>query len=232
MRRGQLTMVAAAPGTGKSALVQAILQRGNDAGNHNRVLYVSSDTDAVTMWTRSAAIAAGYDTSSIERMVREGNAFGLEAEVARATSHMQFSYNTSPSDEDLHREVEAYATRFGIYPEVIVQDNLMNLYAGDGDEFQALQGNCDFLHELARDTGAAVITLHHVTGEYENGDKPIPLGGLRGKVSKTPEVILTLFRRGDQLIVCPVKNRNGRASPQASWQLPMYVDLSRMKFSG
>jgi replicative DNA helicase len=231
IRQGQLTMVAAAPGTGKSAVVQAWLQRGNDEGNHNSVLYFSADTDPVTMWVRAAAIVTGYEQSDIMRMIQEGNDAGLIAEVQKAAGHMEFSFNTAPTDEDVMREVEAYCIKWGAYPEVIVMDNLSNLYAGDGSEFEALQGNCDFLHTLARQTNAAVITLHHVTGDYENGDKVIPLGGLRGKLSKTPETIFTLFRRGQQLMVTPVKLRNGSANPSGNIQLPVVVDLGRMDFS-
>lgn len=232
VRQGQLAMIAAAPGTGKSYLSQALLQRGDDEGRKNSVFYMSSDTDPVTMWTRAACIVTGYESHEIERMVEEGNDMGLIAEVRKAAGHMEFSFNTSPTDEDVMREVEAYSVKWGAYPEVIVQDNLSNLYAGDGSEFEALQGNCDFLHTLARQTNAAIITLHHVTGDYEDGDKAIPLGGLRGKLSKTPETILTLFRRGKQTMVCPVKNRNGTASAQAQIQLPIVVDLGRGQFSG
>lgn len=232
-RKGQLTLVVAAPGTGKSALTHSLLQRGNDAGNINTTLYLSADTDESTMWIRGAAIATGYDMSGIERQVREGTVSGWEAEVREATRHLEFTYNSSPSDEDVHRELAAYATKYGAYPEVVVMDNASNLYAGgSGDEYAALQDNCNFLHELARETRAAVITLAHATGEYVNGDKPIPRSGILGKIDKTPEMVLTLFRRGDYLHVCPVKNRTGKADPRAEWQLPLYADLARMHFQG
>ena len=232
IRRGQLTLVSAGSGVGKSAIIQAIIQRGNDHGARNTALYFSADTDETTMWIRSACIATGYDSSGIEQMIRDDNVAGLEVEVARDTRHMAFVYNTSPSDDDVLREVEAYSVKHGVYPEVIVIDNLMNLYAGEGDEFAALQGNCDFLHELARSTKAAVVALHHVTGEFSNGDKPVPRSGLRGKIDKTPEVVLTLYRVNAQMYVCPVKNRNGRADPRAEWQMPVFVDLARMNFQG
>lgn len=225
-------MISAAPGTGKSAIVQALLQRGNDAGRTNRVLYHSADTDEATMWVRAAAIATGFETSDIERDVRNGTFSGYEAEVRASAGHMEFVYDTSPSGEDILMEFEAYAVKYGSYPEVFVMDNLANLYAGEGEEFQALQGNCDFLHDLARDTKAAVITLHHTTGEYTNGDRAIPRSGIRGKIDKSPEVILTLHRRLDQTFVCPIKNRTGKADPRAEWQLPLYTDLARMHFQG
>lgn len=231
IRRGQLTLVIAGAGTGKTALIQSILQRGNDAGALNQVLYFSADSDEATMWSRAAAIATGYETSDIERQVREGNVRGWEAEVAEATRHMAFTYNTGPTDEEFHRELEAYGTKYGVYPEVIVMDNLRNLYAGSSDnEYAGLQDGCDFLHQVARETKAAVIALHHVTGEYVDGDKPIPRKGILGKLDKTPEMVLSLHRRGETLYVCPIKSRQGRADARAEWMLPLYADLSRMHF--
>jgi KaiC/GvpD/RAD55 family RecA-like ATPase len=232
LRKGQLTLITAAPGTGKSAVVQAMLQRGSEDGRVNQTLYYSADTDESTMWVRAAAIATGFETSDIERAVREGTFAGYEAEVRASTRHMDMVYGSSPSGEEILQEFEAYAVKYGVYPEVFVMDNLANCYAGEGDEFAALQGNCDFLHSLARDTKAAIITLHHTTGEYTNGDKPIPRSGIRGKIDKTPETILTLHRTGEQLWVSPVKNRTGKADPRATWNLPLYADLSRMHFQG
>lgn len=233
IRKGQLTLVAAAPGTGKSAVIQSMLQRGNEQGHVNRTLYHSADTDEQTMWVRAAAIATGYETSDIERDLRNGTISGYEAEVRASTAHMEMVFTTSPTGEDVLREFEAYSVKYGgVYPEVFVMDNLANLYAGEGEEFQALQGNCDFLHDLARDTKSAIVTLHHTTGEYTNGDKPIPRSGIRGKIDKTPETILTLHRRGEQLYISPVKNRTGKADPRAEWNLPLYADLSRMHFQG
>jgi hypothetical protein len=115
---------------------------------------------------------------------------------------------------------------------VIVVDNFKNLFAGGGGEFEALEGNCEFLHELAKETGAAVIALHHVTGENEDGTKPIPMSGLRGKISKTPAVIWTLHRTPSHLNISPVKNRNGKANASGAWTLPILADLGRMQYAG
>lgn len=230
IRRGQLSLIAAGPGTGKSALIQYWLQKGGINGEKNSVFYFSADSDADTMFKRSAAIATGWEQSQIDAMIRAGDVSALEAQVNANTQHMWFSYRSSPDIEDVAREMDAYATLYGEHPEVIVVDNLKNLYAGEGGEFEALEGNCEFLHELAKDTNAAVIALHHVTGENEDGLNPIPLSGLRGKVSKTPEVVLTLHRSQTHLYISPVKNRNGKAQASGQWTLPLEADLGRMQY--
>lgn len=231
IRRGQFTIVCAAPGVGKSAIVQYIVHHGEPGGAKNKTLYLSADSDEHTMWLRAASMSTGYDMGSIEKMVTDDNILGVEAEVGKQTAHIEFSYHSSPTDSDVQREIEAYGTKYGTYPEVIVMDNIKNLYAGEGGEFEALEGNCVFLQNLARETGAAVIGLHHATGEYESGDRAIPQGGLRGKLAKTPEVILTLHRTGDRMFISPVKQRSGRANAQGQWNLPILVDMSRMSFT-
>ena len=238
-RKGQLTLVAAGPGSGKSALVQYILQKGNglavdDPGRLvNRTFYFSADSDQTTMWKRSAAIATTHTQDQIDEAIFAERIEAFEAHVNRSASHMRFDYNSSPSDEYVLDSIDAYASVYGTWPEVIVIDNLKNLSLDGVDgEFQALEEACGFLHDLARDTNASVIALHHVTGENEDGMRPIPLSGLRGKVSKTPEVVTTLHRRESNMFISPVKNRNGIADASGQWILPVHVDLSRMMFTG
>lgn len=239
LRKGQLSLIAAGPGSGKSALIQNILHRGNglpvgDPGRQvNRTLYFSADSDSTTMWKRSAAIATGFTQDAIDQFLFSNNIAHLEEAVAASTGHMWFDYESSPSDAHVLNVIDGYTSTYGSYPETIVVDNLKNLgIDGVDGEFQALEEACGFLHDLARDTNAAVITLHHVTGENEDGQKPIPLSGLRGKVSKTPETVWTLHRQGGSMFISPVKNRNGVADASGQWLLPVHTDLSTMTFSG
>ena len=74
--------------------------------------------------------------------------------------------------------------------------------------------------------------MHHVVGSAEDGISPIPLSGLRGKVSKTPAVVWTLYRTPSHLNISPVKNRNGKADASGAWSLPILADLGRMQYAG
>jgi hypothetical protein len=233
--RGQLTLIPAGAGTGKSAWVQTILQRGNDRGDLNTALYFSADSDPATMFKRSAAIHSGWELSAIEEILNTGDRKGVEAQVNKATSHIRWDFESSPSENHIFLEIEAYAATFGAFPDVAVFDNIKNIDIGAGEgEFGMLEQACVFLHSLARDTGMAVIATHHVTGEFENGTTPIPLNGVRGKITKTPEVVLTLHRSedGQRLNVSPVKDRNGKADASGRWFLPINVELARMSFTG
>lgn len=231
-RRSQLSLVAGGPGAGKSAFVLYGLVKGLRGLATNRILYFSADTDAATVFIRVAAILTGWETSYIEGRLRADDTEEIEAIVANGASHIQMVFKSYPTPRDIDNQVDAYEEVWGVLPDVIVMDNLKNLDMGDegGEEFSALEAACEELHELARETNAAVITLHHVEGKHEDGMSPIPLSGLRGKVSKTPEVVLTLHRDSQNLYVSPVKDRNGKADPSGKWFLTVSSDLSRMQY--
>jgi hypothetical protein len=69
--------------------------------------------------------------------------------------------------------------------------------------------------------------LHHVTGGYNDADRPIPLSGVKGQIARVPEMVLTLHKQTDVcgpdlLCVSTVKNRGGKADPSGS----EYVSLT------
>jgi hypothetical protein len=142
---------------------------------------------------------------------------------------VQFSFD-SYSTADVLDDVKAYAVVHGAWPELIVVDNLMNLSRGGDDDLSSMTKAMDELHALASMTGACVLVLHHATGAYDDGDKPIPLSGLANKVSKLPAQVLTMHRKGDDVYVCPVKNRQGVADPSAGRQARLIFDGERMTF--
>lgn len=233
IRRGQLTLVAAGPGGGKTALVHTILHHGDGKGGVNRTLFFSFDSGPDVLWKRSAALSTGYTQSDIDQMQARGEAGSLEAAIKQHEPHIEWDFSGNPDEAHVLNELDAYAERYGAYPEVIVVDNLKDLQmAGVEDEFRSLEEGCVWLKDLARDTGAAVIALHHVGGNFEDGGQPIPMSGVRGKVSKTPAVILTIHRSGEYMNVSPVKNRNGKADASGRWSIPIKADLSRMSFFG
>lgn len=226
IRRGQLTLVAAGPGVGKSVLALTLALRMGSPG-----YYFSADTDVWTMFLRAGAMLTGWATSDIETAANAGNTQSIDV-LLQAHQHVRFDFEGRLEPDGFEAELKAYAMTYGEWPHFIIVDNLKNLDVGvAGEDHVRLEAACEYLHEMARTTGAAVIALHHVMGSYEDGCTPVPLPGLRGKISKTPEVVLTAYR--DQamttMFVCPVKNRNGRADASAGWSIPLRYDPSRMQ---
>lgn len=224
MRLGQMVLVASAPNVGKSPFALNLAYHSG-----LRAFYVSADTDAFTQYVRLISLAAGIAIEDIEKAPEEFSQY------ARMVGKIQFNFDASPSTEDIDDELLAYAQVWGDWPQIIIVDNLSNIYTGADDRWVALEKALDYLHDLARKTGALIVVLHHVTGEHENGDSPVPLAGLRGKVSKIPELVLTLWRAGDENNPCMgvaiVKNRGGRADPSGRRAAILRWDLEHGRLS-
>jgi predicted ATP-dependent serine protease len=205
-RRGQLTMVAAAPNAGKSmfALVYAI--KANVP-----TLFFSADTDVTTVMIRAASHISGHAQITVEQNLDVQSAYYQDS--FEQMKHIQWVFDSSPSLDDIELEVKAYQELYGIAPQLIVVDNLMNVAAETDNEWAGLRAIMMELHDLARNTEACVLVLHHVSeaSEYGDGTYPPARRSIHGKVSQLPSLMLTLGYDpfGKQLRVAAVKNRFG-----------------------
>lgn len=211
-RRGELSLVAAGPGTGKSLLAANLATFGNFPA-----LYFSADSNAATQTSRTTAMITGEDAKKIKE--------ALLADDFEAYKHalgqrwwVRFNYSARPSPAEMERDIACYFEVFGTFPHLIVVDNVTNVdtgVVGDAESFTfGLEGLCEYLSDMARSTSAHVLGLHHVTGEHSDGLNPIPLSGIKGKIGRVPSLILTVHKEIDGmdsriLHVSPVKNREG-----------------------
>jgi predicted ATP-dependent serine protease len=217
LRRGSLHLFAAGPGVGKSVAALTIALKSGVP-----TLYQCADTDAFTTTTRMASALTHKPLTEVQAAFSANEAQDYKNLIKQVT-HIRWDFNGQPTVEDVYNNAEAFAHMYGEYPHLIIVDNLSNVFS-DEDDMSALRHISEQLNLLARETQSAVITLHHLTGEYESGDVPPPLGALIGKVSKIPAVILNLFRAtsGD-MGFCIVKNRFGNA--MANGKLRAYVPM-------
>ena len=215
-RRGQLALVCAGPGTGKSAWILAYVLKSKVP-----TLYFSADSDAFTQLTRSVSILSGWSLEKSASAVMSENL----GEVASQLDELpiRFNYSASPSLDELQDSVEAYYAMYEDYPALVIVDNITNVrtMGPEGDDpFSGLESLMDYFHEMARNTASCVVGLHHVTGPYNDGDKPIPLSGIKGQIGRVPELILTMNRvsgyGSDSLNISTVKNRGGKADASGS----------------
>lgn len=207
-RRGQLALVCGGPGTGKSGFSLNYALRARVP-----TLYLSADSDAYTQLSRSIAIATGKTLEEAEELILADDLSGVAEQLAGHP--MRLNYSASPSLADIELSIESYEEVYGDYPALVVIDNVTNVRADmgeDGDPFSGLEGLMDYLHTMARETQACVLGLHHVTGTYNDAEKPIPMSGVKGQITRVPELVLTLHRPSPgSLGVSPVKNRGGKA---------------------
>lgn len=230
LRRGQLGMMVAAPGGAKSALAQDIAIRSGTP-----TLYCCPDTDETTMAVRAGAKITGYPQAVVEQYLTgkggkpedAGRFFG----ALESVSNVRYAFDVS-GVSDIGDEVFAYATLHGAWPHFVVIDNLVNVHEGHGDDYSAMREALDKLHKLARATGAHVLVLHHANGQYDDGDRAIPLSGVENKLSKMPAQVLTLYKPYDGLLrVCVVKNRGAKADSRGGDYAELYANLDTMRFT-
>ncbi|WP_440066382.1 DnaB-like helicase C-terminal domain-containing protein [Streptosporangium sp. OZ121] len=226
-RRGQLHLIAAGPGVGKSALSLTLA-----VAARVETLYFSADSDAATQYERTAAMLSGREIHEIAKMVEAGETRYLDSKLA-SLRKLRWCFDSSPTLDMIENHVKAWAYVYGTYPEMIVVDNVGDI-SPDVEErgHIALESVMDYLADLARQTGACVIALHHLTGDYDDGAQPPPLSALKGKISKKPSLVLNLFRPEEgKLGVVVAKNRHGRPDPAGQYRLALNSDLARMSIT-
>ena len=212
-RRGQVCMVAAAPNAGKSmfALIYSVKAAVP-------TLFFSADTDTTTVMIRAAAHSSGHNQVTVEENL-SNNAHYYDKHFERL-GHIKWVFDSSPSLDDVELEIKAYVELYGISPELIVIDNLMNVAAESDNEWAGLRMIMVELHDMARKTEACVLILHHVSeqSEYGSTTRPPARRAIHGKVSQLPALILTLGYdpNNAELNVAAVKNRFGPHTSDAS----------------
>lgn len=225
-RRGQLVLICAGPGTGKSAFILAYALKSKVP-----TLYFSADSDNFTQLSRMVSILSGSPLEKSMVAAREQSIGPVEDELDKIP--IRFNYKANPSLEIIEESLAAYDALYEDFPALVIIDNITNVRtdSSDGDDpFSGLEGLMDYLHEMARETGACVVGLHHVTGPHNDGGKPIPLSGIKGQIGRVPEMILTLHKVSDGyspdlLNISTVKNRGGKADPSGN-------DFASLKFHG
>lgn len=230
-RRGQLHLVAAAPGVGKSAFILNYAVKAPVAS-----LYFSADSDAFTQLTRIVSIQTGLGQDEAANLVRSGD---LEKhEEALKGLPVRFLYDAYPKLEDIIGALESYEELYGAYPELVIIDNLTNVWSEQsettGDRFASLNIVCEELDGLAKKYQTAVIALHHVTGSNNDSVRPVSLAGIMGQVAKIPVQVLTLHKINnptldyDSLRVSAVKNRGGKADPSGETYAELEFEGGKM----
>ncbi len=221
-------MVAAAPNAGKSmfALIYAVR-----AGAPT--LFFSADTDTTTVMMRAAAHSSGHNQVTVEQNLST-NSHYYDKHFDRL-GHIKWVFDSSPSLDDIELEIKAYVELYGIAPELIIIDNLMNVAAETDNEWAGLRAIMMELHDMARKTEACVLVLHHVSeqSEYGSPTRPPARRAIHGKVSQLPALILTLgYDPVDgALNVAAVKNRFGPHTADASDYATLAVNYGSCQIS-
>ena len=224
----QTTVIAGEPGTQKSGLATFLVAKWNVP-----TIFFSADTDQRTAISRLAAALTGDPYRVVGEAIDSGNEAAYEDVLADC--QVRFVFNPEPEFTDIEHELDAYIEAWDAYPMVIVLDNLLDIVPPGGDSEHA--GYKVILLEakkLARRTNACVLVLHHMS-EMEGTDgkkkKPPSRKRLMGKVSQTPENVLSLALEDDELMISAVKQRNGPSDRHGERFIRLRADPARNRFS-
>lgn len=227
--RGTLVMVAGMPAAYKSMFTLHLVHSLNLP-----TLYVSADSDAATQIGRLTAMITGHSTSSARHHIATDPDYAERVTKELESSNVQFSFDSNPEYWDIEDEINAWVELYDMYPEVIVIDNLRNVYSGQDNEHGGYKAIQQKLVDLSRDTGACIITMHHMKeGNGRKSTDPAPRNAIDGMISQLGDMILSVAREEDQFRMVAVKNRHNVDHPEADqkYWTTLKVEGSTARFS-
>ncbi len=226
IRRGEVTLIAGQPGAGKStvalwAAVQWVTQHGLIG------LYFSADSSELVAASRAAAMLTGVTLHDVERRLADGD--GWMSERLRELDGLRFCFEPDITLEVLELEIEAFVELWGREPDFVVVDNLTDVEGQAEDEFPALRRTMKVLVYVGRESGAAMVVLHH-TSEAEKPDPCPSRKALHGKVAQKPALIVTMAEGWGEKYFSVVKNRFGKSDRSGTTASQIPFDSERFQF--
>ncbi|MFB9661564.1 DnaB-like helicase C-terminal domain-containing protein [Glycomyces mayteni] len=217
IRRGQVHMWTAAPGTGKTATTLNYISAPDVRANVS-TMYFSPDSDIMTIAPRMIGIMENWEVRNVfdifedEKRAKDQDKV---LELSKSLKHIQWCFDYPLTFDAVNLEMEAYEAVHGHSPDLVVLDNVRDVKPDDGSDgggdWQLQNSVVDFFKELAYKTGAAVVLLHHLTGDMEDGDKIPTLKSVSGKVGKNVRQVIGFFAPDPHSLGASVlKNSSGQ----------------------
>lgn len=230
LMRGEVTMIAGQPNSGKTMFALALVRAFAEAGE--RVLYFSADSNEQTVTTRLAASLTGHRARDVRDALHAGGLAYYEDVLADLD--IRFDFESNPSLDDIDLTIAAYEELFGAWPTVVVVDNLMNVEgtSGEDSEKHGLIAIQKVFKYICRVTNVAFVVLHHCSESEGKPYFPPPRKQIQQKVNELPEVQLTVAYNPDtsQFGIAAVKNRHGKADPAAKNPVWLWADMDSGRF--
>lgn len=205
LQPGSLTILAARPSMGKTALALNIAQFGGNGtnGKNAPVLIFSLEMPASQLALRMISAESGIDLSKLTRGTLDTSEFELLRESANAVAQRNIFISDATQLSGL--DLLARAKRFKVrHPDLslIVVDYLQLMTSGEqgartDNRQQEVSDISRMLKATARETDCPVIALSQLSREAEKRpDKKPQLADLRdsGAIEQDADVVMMLFR--------------------------------------
>lgn len=211
-RYGEMTMIAARSGAGKSTfgLYYALATGLN-------TLYFSGDMSA---FQASVKLACATQHEDIDTVVKLLDGERRDEVLAALPVSITFAFGEI-TRHGIDRHIDAYVELNNAYPDLIVVDNIMDMEGCEGD-YDAQMKAMQWLHTLNRDTGSAVWVMAHMTDKGLKGRNsphtPAPRDEIKNGLTEKPETILSLALNPftNEMTCALVKNRLGKSDPSGN----------------
>ncbi|MFD6636789.1 AAA family ATPase [Micromonospora chalcea] len=229
-RHGEVIMVAGRSGTQKSGFALYWVAQMNLP-----TLYFSADMSAFTASSRLASMFTGDTTEVVEKGMAMGGKYRQKYLDALGQSNVQFSFGSPITWQQVDEELEGYVELHNRHPEVIVFDNLMDFDGAESDYTEQM-AVMSMGTELARNTGATTMFLHHATDKSWDAKTspwdPPSRDQVKGGLSEKPELSLSVALDPNTLeykVAC-IKQRMGPSDPTARKYAIMYCEPELTRF--
>lgn len=230
-RRGELSVIYAVAGMGKSSLALTLAISSNVP-----TLYVSADTNSRSQAVRALSVITGRENDDMRSALETHKSWCVRE--LRKASHIRWVFDSAPTIDDLLEEIEAFVEMYGEPPALMVVDNATDVVIeGAGDEWGTLRELFRTLKTVGREYEIAVLALHHASDrekpeeDFRGNRKTYsicpPRSDMQGKVSQVPALIVSMSSTVGWMAVCPVKNREGWADPSGNKAILLDWEPSR-----
>lgn len=226
LRRGELSLTAAAPTVGKSQFwLNVALRMGVPS------LYWSADMPPEDVTTRTLAMHLNLPVTAVrENLPKERDREWMFEQLGGRSDHIEWVFDPVVTIQAAEERLEAFAELHGEYPHLFVVDNVRNAIDDKASEYAETDEILSGLQVLGRESKAHTAALTHVKGAYEDGHKPVPMSGPIQNAFKRPTLGLTMHRPQDTLWylgVNVVKTREGVSDTAAERPVFLSIDYSK-----
>lgn len=218
--RGNLAIVLAEPGVGKSAFS---LSWASFIDQPSCLL--SLDTDLASQGVRMAAMLSGTSTEKVKQSPE------VWADYLERKAEKIRMYDLTLGSQEIGNLVEADTEYWGVSPALTVVDNVGNLVReGTFEDFRRTFSD---LHRVARVHDTFVLALHHTkrrSGHTAGKTPSLTSGQFTGE--QEAEIVLGLSRpHEDRLRVAILKNRSGKSEPNGDYYFDLLWDHQTLKIT-